>query len=164
MNIIVYVFLRNQILINNKLHLFIITIMSAYSCSFAKSLQESSLVIYDELTQKYVYIFVEEMPSYKNGDMAFISDFNKNFQYCSSQYPENNIQTILQIQFIIDSRGNLIGDRIYNKSAEELTNFEKAGLKAINALNKWKPGIHKGKKVNVILTKTIHIDMNNRLN
>ncbi len=111
----------------HKKYMLIFIGMPICFCSFAKSLQESSLVTYNELTQKYVYIFVEEMSSYKDGDMAFISDFNKNFQYCSSQYPENNIQTMLQIQFIIDSRGNLIGARIYNKSAEELTNFEKQG-------------------------------------
>jgi len=142
--------------------LLLLVIFSTYSCSFAKSFQENNLVIYDELTQKYAYIFVEEMPSYKNGDLAFITDFNKHFQYDFSRYSENNIQTTLQIQFIIDNKGNLIGARIYNKSAEELTDFEKAGLKAINLLGKWKPGIYKGEKVNVILTKTIQIDMNNR--
>ncbi len=108
-----------------------------------------------------MYVFVEKMPCYKDGDMAFMTDFSKYFQYDFSLHSEDNTQTKLQIQFAIDDRGNLIGARIYNKATDKLTDFEKAGLKALNLMQNWQAGVHEGKVVNVILTKTIHIDKNN---
>jgi hypothetical protein len=131
------------------------------SCSSARGQQENNIAQYDDLTRRHVYVFVEKMPYYKSGDMAFMTDFNKYFQYDFSQHSEENIQTKLQVQFVIDDKGNLIGARIYNKAMDELTDFEKAGLKALSSMQNWQAGFHKGKSVNVILTKIIHIDMNN---
>lgn len=63
-----------------------------------------------------------------------------------------------RVQFIIDAKGSLIGARICDKKAETLTNFEKAGLKALELLQSWDAGKHNNKKVNVIITKTININ------
>lgn len=53
------------------------------------------------------------MPNYKGGDIALMNDFIKSFNY--DFQPNENNQTKLQFQFIVDTRGNLIGARIYGK-------------------------------------------------
>ena len=100
------------------------------------------------------------MPNYKGGDIALMADFDKYFHY---KFQTNeDIQTKLRVQFVIDTKGRLIGARIYDKKPETLTNFEKAGLKALVLLQSWEAGKHNGKNVNVILTRIINVDYNNR--
>ncbi len=143
-------------LVINKCNFLIIIMLFVLSCSSVKSQQENNIVQYDSLTRKYVYAFVEEMPNYKDGDNAFMADFAKYFHY--GFQTNEDIQTKLRVQFVIDQKGRLIGERIYNKKANELTGFEKAGLKALELMQYWEAGRHNNKNVNVILTKTIHID------
>jgi hypothetical protein len=126
-----------------------------------KGQRENNSVQYDSLTQQDVYLFVGKMPNYKGGEVAFVTDFGKNFQYDFSKDNEEPIQTKLLVQFIIDTQGHLIGARIYNKKTEDLTDFEKAGLKALNLMQEWQSGEHNGKSVNVLMTRMIHIDSTN---
>ncbi|MGC3978560.1 MAG: hypothetical protein QM751_10240 [Paludibacteraceae bacterium] len=151
-----------HLLVINKYNLFIIILFSAFSCSSIKNQQEYKLVQYDDLTKKNVYIVVEKMPVYKKGEKDFLDDFIKSFDYDYSLHLDENIQTMLRLQFVIDSKGHLIGARIYDKKPEILTNFEKAGLKALVLLQSWEAGKHNGKNVNVILTRIINVDYNNR--
>src|SRR5690554_5853801 len=141
----------------SKYNLLFIIMFCLYSCHSIKAQQEN--LQYDSLTQKNVYIFVEKMPSYNGGEVAFMTDFSEKFQYTFSESEE--IKTRLQVQFVIDVKGHLIGARIYKKTLEELTTFEKAALKAINLMQDWEAGRHNNKIVNVLITKTIHIDLYN---
>ena len=143
-------------LVTNKCNLLIIIMLSVFSCCTIKSHPENNLIQYDNLTKKYVYIFVEKMPNYKGGDNAFMTDFSRFFHYDFKL--NNDIQTKLRVQFVIDKRGRLIGARIYNKKADELTSFEKEGLKALESLQSWEAGKYKNENVAVILTRTINID------
>lgn len=121
--------------------------------------EEQENIQYDILTQQNVYIFVEKMPEYSGGEMNFLTDFVNNFQYTFSE--NENIQTTLQVQFVIDTEGNLIGARIHNKGTKEITAFEEAGLKALNQLQNWQAGEHNSQLVSVLITKTIHLHLNN---
>lgn len=141
----------------NKCKLLFMIMFCLYSCHSVKGQQEN--LQYDSLTQKNVYIFVEKMPDYNGGEVAFLNDFIKKLQYTFSEGQE--IQTILQVQFVIDVKGHLIGARIYNKTVDELTTFEKVALKALNLMQDWQAGRHNNKLVNVLITKTIHIDPKN---
>lgn len=140
----------------NKCNLLIILIFSVFSCCSIKPQQEDKFVQYDDLSRKYVYTFVEQMPNYKFGNNAFMTDFIKYFHY--NFQADEDIQTKLRVQFVVDTRGCLIGARIYNKKTEELTSFEKAGLKALGLMQSWEAGKHNNKNVNVIITRTINID------
>lgn len=141
----------------SKCNLLIIIMLCLHSCYSVKGQQEN--LQYDSLTRRNVYIFVEKMPNYNGGEGAFMTDFSRKLQYNFSESEE--IQTRLRVQFVIDTKGYLIGARIYNKTADELTTFEKAGLKALNLMQNWQAGKHNGKLVNVLITKTIHIGLNN---
>jgi hypothetical protein len=145
-------------LVINEYNLLIIIMFSAFSCSSLKNQQESKLVQYDNLTGRYVYTFVEQMPNYKGGDIALVTDFAKYFHY--NFQPNEDVQTKFEVQFVIDTKGHLIGARIYNKGTKILTKFEKSGLKALALLQSWEAGKYNGKNVNVILIKTINVDYN----
>ena len=121
-----------------------------------KQQEEDSFVQYDDLSKKNVHIFVEQMPNYKGGNAALLSDFDKYFHY--SFQANEKMQTKLNFQFVIDTEGHLIGARIRDKEPDTLTNFEKAGLEALTLLQNWEPGKHDGKKVNVILAMPINVD------
>lgn len=137
--------------------LLITTILSVLSCSSLKKAQDINLIQYDSITHKNVYIFVEIMPQYKGGNRAFMNEFSKKFHYEDNKH--EGIQTKLRVQFVIDKKGSLTGARIYNKKYEEITNFEKAGLKAIASMQNWESGKHKNKNVNVLITMSIDIDI-----
>lgn len=142
----------------DKCSLLIFMVFCFYSCCSIKGQQEN--VKYDNLTQQEVYVFVEKMPNYKGGEVAFTADFSKEFQYVFPENEKESIQTKLQVQFVINTEGHLIGERIYNKTAGNLTSFEKAGLKALSLMQNWQSGEHNGKPVNVLMTRVIHIDLN----
>ena len=110
---------------------------------------------YDKITRKNVYIFVEELPQYKGGNIAFSKEFANNIQNVFSD--KDSLPISVQIQFVIDKKGHLIGARIYGKESDALSDFEKEVLKAIYLTNDWQAGRHKGKPVNVLLTMPINI-------
>lgn len=128
-------------------------ISGVYSCKSLEHKQEYTQ--FDEITRKNVYIVVEEMPQYKGGEGVFIKELANNVQYVYSE--NDNLQTRVQVQFVIDKKGQLIGARIYGKESDAISDFEKAVLKALCQTNDWKAGRQNGKPVNVLLTKTIQL-------
>lgn len=148
---------RKKELVLNRWVLLMVIMFSAFSCSSLKNVQDNELMQYDSLTRKMVYTFVEKMPQYKGGNIAFIDEFGRKFHYEFEKHED--IQTRLRVQFVIDKKGALIGARIYNKKYEELTNFEKEGLKTITSIQNWESGKRKKENVNVMLTMVIDVDL-----
>jgi hypothetical protein len=149
---------RERLWVINECNLLILMIFCLCSCHSVKGQQDSDFAKYDSLTQKNVYLFVEKMPDYNGGDRAFMADFGKLFNYDFAINAQEPIQTKLRVQFVVNTEGHLIGARICGKKADELTDFEKAGLKALNLMQSWQSGEHNGKLVNVLMTKIIHVD------
>lgn len=148
---------RKKELVLNRWVLLMVIMFSAFSCSSLKNVQDNEFMQYDSLTRKMVYTFVEKMPQYKGGNIAFIDEFGRKFHYEFEKHED--IQTRLRVQFVIDKKGALIGARIYNKKYEELTNFEKEGLKTITSIQNWESGKRKKENVNVMLTMVIDVDL-----
>lgn len=134
-----------------------VIMFSAFSCSSLKNVQDNGFMQYDSLTRKMVYTFVEKMPQYKGGNIAFIDEFGRKFHYEFAKHED--IQTKLRVQFVIDKVGLLIGARIYNKKYKELTNFEKEALRTINSMQNWESGTHNNMNVDVIVTMVIDVDI-----
>ena len=61
-----------QLLAISRYSLFTIVV---FSCNSVKSQQTNDSTQYDNLTKKYEYTFVEQMPNYKGDDSAFMKDF-----------------------------------------------------------------------------------------
>ena len=141
----------------NKFSLFIVIMVSIFSCTPLKNVQSSNLVQYDTLTNRNVYTFVENMPQYKGGTRTFMNDFGKRFHFEFKEHED--IQTKLRVQFVIDQNGTLIGARIFDKKNDKLSNFEKEGLKTIMTMQNWESGTHNNKNVDVIVTMVIDVDI-----
>ena len=152
---------RGRLLAINKCNLLILVISCLCSCHSVKMQLENNVVRYDSITQRNVYTFVEKMPEYKGGSRSFMVDFNRSFHYDFAKNETEPTQTKLRIQFVIDTNGRLIGARIFNKKADGLTGFEKAGLKALNSMQCWQAGEHNGKLVNVLMTEIVYVDYRN---
>lgn len=136
-----------------KFHIFFY--LALISCSDYR--HSSDACSFDTVTQKCVYTFVEKMPSYEDGNSDFIKDILKVLTFKNSS--PNEIITQIKFQFVIDKHGKLIGARIEDK--KDLNSYEIEFLEAIRSLDhKWNPGIHFGKKVPVLLTQTININLN----
>ncbi len=52
----------------------------------------------------------------------------------------NNLELSFNLVFIIDEKGKLIGERILNKTNNDLTNVENQILSVLRNSPQWKPG------------------------
>jgi len=135
--------------INKNWRIYLLLVFTIFCCSYCSAQNErNNFVKYDSLTQLYVHPLADEMPKYKDKHMTFLSDFLDHFQYDPTS--EEQIQTTLKLQFVIDKKGNLIGARIRDKTNDQYTSFEKAG---------WQPGVFNGEAVNVLISEAIHIHL-----
>ncbi len=78
------------------------------------------------------------------------------------KYPEsarkNNIQGRVTVQFVVDSYGDVLYPRIV-KSPDTVLSTE--ALRVLGKMNKWEPGVMKGKKVDVEMTLPILFKLDN---
>ncbi len=135
--------------INKQILYFTLLLSLLFSCGFTKKMITVSDDVckssYDTLTNQVVYTFVDEMPEYKGGTKDVLSFFTNNFKY-----PEQGFfQGSIYLEFIIDVQGNVTGQKIRNKNAEEFTDVDKEALRVISLMPKWKPGKCQGKIVPV---------------
>lgn len=108
--------------------------------------------IYDTIIHKEVYLIVPDMPFFsneKNGELEYI--FN-NFKY-----PTGESQFTFQLQFVIDTDGRLVGERIMDKSQLELSKSEKELLNTVKLMPLWHPGKCNGETVPVLITLPLRI-------
>jgi hypothetical protein len=126
----------------------IISLQLLISCSSAentKAVRNTCQSTYDTLTNQIVYTIVDEMPEYSGGTKEVLKFFADNFKY-----PKQEVfQGSFQLEFIVDSGGNVIGQRIMNKSTSELTEADKEALRILSIMPKWKPGKCEDKTVPV---------------
>ena len=104
-----------------------------------------------------IYDRTEVMPGYPGGQDALQSYITDNLQYPEDAL-NNNIEGTVNIQFAIDEDGNVSKARtVGNKLGYGL---EEEALKVVSGMNKWTPGMIKGKKVKawytLPVTYTLH--------
>lgn len=101
---------------------------------------------------KEVFFIVEKMPEYPGGDMALR-------QYISGavQYPKEAIQSGKQgkvyVTFVVSPEGSVTDAKIA-RGVDPLLDEE--ALRVVNGMERWEPGVQKGKKVNVSYTVPIN--------
>ncbi|MBR4353116.1 MAG: hypothetical protein IKQ01_08625 [Bacteroidales bacterium] len=125
-----------------------------FSCG--RNRDDSKTFYYDPVLCDTVYLLVEEMPVYKNGEIDYITDFNKGLQYNYS--PNDSLQTSVLVKFIIDKKGRLVNPEIEGKMNDELTPLENACIKSLSMLQNWSCGKKDGVPVNVFCKKVIRVD------
>jgi periplasmic protein TonB len=100
---------------------------------------------FNNLSKKHIYTYVDTMPEYVGGNIAFINFIGKNLTFQN----QNNFQASFQIEFIIESQGKLTMAKINNKNEGKQTAIEKAIIDIIKNSPNWKPGRCNGKNVTV---------------
>ncbi|KAF0237126.1 MAG: outer membrane transport energization protein [Prolixibacteraceae bacterium] len=99
-----------------------------------------------------IFFIVEEMPEYPGGEMAL-----RQFIANSVKYPtdaqEKGIQGKVYVSFVVSKDGSVASAKIARGVNPSL---DAEALRVVNALPKWKPGMQKGKAVNVSYTVPIN--------
>ena len=96
-----------------------------------------------------VFVAVEVMPHFKNGD--FLTYIAQNVRYPANSYL-NHIQGKVFVQFIIEHDGSLTNAKIIRPVSPDI---DAEALRVINSSPKWLPGIQNGRTVRVIFTVPI---------
>lgn len=135
----------------------LIVLFLASGCSLISVSSQNLRCTIDSLTGECVYLFVEEMPIYCNGNRNFGADVFSSMELDSMDMKD--MITKVHLQFVINKGGKLIGARIVGKDV--VHPLEMQVLKAVKGLDCiWSVGKLYGKEVSVLLTYTIHIDTN----
>lgn len=139
----------------SKINKYILSVIAFSLCCCRTFTKNEDSTIFDEISQTYVYTYVEIMPQYKGGDSKFLSDFAMNFNYNYSG--NDDMRGKICLQFVIDDKNTLIGARICNKT--NITKYEEECLNTLRKMQNWESGVHNGKRVKVLVKKMINIDL-----
>ena len=90
----------------------------------------------------------EQMPEFPGGMGECMKFLSKNIQY-PEEAMKNDVQGRVIVQFVVKKDGS-ISDPTIARGVNPL--LDKEALRVINAMPKWKPGMHEGKAVNVKYT------------
>jgi hypothetical protein len=101
--------------------------------------------VYDPSLKKEIYTSVDKMPAYPGKRDAFLSYFEFHFQYPGDMSKRGEIH----LEFVVDTDGKIIGEKIKNKKTSDLDAQEKDGIKVLKSSGKWIPGKCNGKVVPV---------------
>ncbi len=129
---------------------FIIIVLFLSSCSSSRT--KETFKTYDQLTRRWVFVYVDEPPVYNNDPKGFMKAFNKHFDACGKSDAFLSFQTKFCLQFVIDKKGRLIGSRIKGKNEKDWTSYERCAMNALMKCNQWSPGKRKGYNVDVLVT------------
>lgn len=121
-----------------------------------KENRENWTVIYDEgwsnveenklgTPDNPVYEVVDQAPEFPGGMEALMKAIQASIVYPANAYHAGR-QGKVAVQFVIDKEGNVTNPKVVRKVDPEL---DKEALRVISSLPKWKPGMQKGKAVNV---------------
>jgi len=92
-----------------------------------------------------IYNIVEQMPEYPGGDKALMNFLSRKIKYPVIA-KENGIQGRVVIRFVVTRTGKLEKPEIL-RSLDPSCDEE--ALRVVRSFPRWKPGIQKGRKVNV---------------
>lgn len=95
-----------------------------------------------------VFELVEHMPEFPGGNHELMKFLSSNIKYPTNA-EKNKIQGRVIIQFLVSKDGSIKNAKIVRSVDKEL---DAEALRVINAMPKWKPGMHKGEAVNVKYT------------
>lgn len=105
-----------------------------------------------------VYTKAEVMPAYPGSNAGLADYINANLVY-PEQAIDNNIEGTVNVQFVVDDRGNVSNVKtIGNKLGYGL---EDEAITVVNKLQKWEPGKVKGKNVKTRMVMPITYKLEN---
>ena len=100
----------------------------------------------EEKTEEEVFVIVEDMPTFKGGDINKFRDWvQKRIRYPEIAV-ENSIQGRVFITFVVETNGTISGVTV-TRSVDTL--LDEAAKEAVMASPKWEPGMQRGRPVRV---------------
>jgi len=102
----------------------------------------------------FVYETVDKPPTFPGGDVELGKYLMTNLHYPKEQ---NDCQETLRLSFVIDTAGNILNKCIQNKNESAYSLLDKEGIRLLNEMPKWKPGMQNGRKVAVRFYLPMHI-------
>jgi len=111
----------------------------------------------EEEVEEQIFFVVEEMPEFPGGQLELRKYIAENVEYPEIAR-ENEIQGRVYVQFVVNGKGEVEHAKVVRGVDPAL---DKAALKVINSLPKWKPGKQRGKPVKVSFTVPINFMLSN---
>lgn len=112
--------------------------------------------VYDQTGKKLQFLPMEEMPQFPGGEQILLKWLSRNIKYPKATR-RAKAQGIVIMSFIVDKTGNV-------NEVEVIKGFHPAadaeGLRLINMMPVWKPGIQEGEPVPVRFTVPITFSLN----
>lgn len=105
----------------------------------------------EEVNNEEILQVAENMPEFPGGTAELMKFLSKNIQYPSIAQ-ENGVQGRVILQFVVNTDGS-ITDPVVLRSVDP--DLDKEAIRVIQAMPKWIPGKHHGKKVRVKFTLPI---------
>lgn len=99
-----------------------------------------------------VFVIVEEMPEFPGGDLARAKWLQANLNYPAIAQ-ENGIQGKVYVTFVVGKDGTISNATVVRGVDASL---DKEALRVVNKMPPWKPGMQRGKPVNVSFTVPIN--------
>ncbi len=96
-----------------------------------------------DTTNQETFVIVETHPEYPGGNQARLSFLAKKIHYPLDAI-ESGIQGTVYIQFIVEKDGSVTNAKVIRGVSPSI---DKAALKAVKQMPKWKPGTQDGKAV-----------------
>lgn len=141
-----------------QLLVFIPFLLLSSTANSSVSSEDDCYATYDTLMRQMIYTIVDEMPEFPGGPTEvsrfFIAHFN--------QPQQDDFQSYLPLEFVVDTLGNVDGTRIRNKNMDQLTPSEREALRVIQLMSGWKPGKCEGKPVPVRMILPIRLSPESR--
>ena len=103
-------------------------------------------------SDEQVFFVVEEMPEFPGGEMALRQFMANNVDY-PDDAQKGGIQGKVYVTFVVSKDGSVADAKIARGVNPSL---DAEALRVVNSLPKWKPGMQKGKAVNVSYTVPIN--------
>jgi protein TonB len=99
-----------------------------------------------EQTEDEIFVIVEDMPTFKGGDINKFRDWVQKRVRYPELAAENGIQGRVFITFVVETNGTVSGVTI-TRSVDQL--LDDAAKEAVAASPKWEPGMQRGRPVRV---------------
>jgi len=100
----------------------------------------------EEKTEDEIFVIVEDMPTFKGGDINKFRDWVQKRVRYPELASENGIQGRVFITFVVETNGTVSGVTI-TRSVDQL--LDEAAKEAVAASPKWEPGMQRGRPVRV---------------
>ncbi|HUW91999.1 MAG TPA: energy transducer TonB [Bacteroidales bacterium] len=100
----------------------------------------------EEETEDEVFVIVEDMPTFKGGDINKFRDWVQKRVRYPELAAENGIQGRVFISFVVETNGTVSSVTV-TRSVDQL--LDDAAKEAVTASPKWEPGMQRGRPVRV---------------